>query len=150
MSRSWSRILLCAVLLGTAWPSLPQSGKTDVRFAALDIYLETAQPLAAWQFELRESSGQMRVVGVENGDSAAFGDAPYYDLAAVSKGAADRIIVADYSTSPAEELPTGRGRIATVHVRLDGPSDPDYVLILAAAGGTDGEPIKASIELDAP
>ena len=150
MSRSWTRILLCAVLLGTAWPSLPQSDERNIRFAALDIYLETAEPLAAWQFELGESGGRMRVVGIENGDSTAFGGTPYYDLEAVSEGAADRIIVADYSMSPADELPAGRSRIATVHVQLQGPDDPDYILSLMAAGGADGEPIQASIEFDTP
>ena len=150
MTRAWPRILLCGVLLGAAWPSLPQSDLSAVRFAALDIYLETAEPLAAWQFELRESAGRMRVVGVENGDSAAFGGTPYYDLEAVSEGAADRIIVADYSMRPADKLPTGRSRIATVHVQLEGPADPDYVLSLMAAGGADGDPIQASIDFDTP
>ena len=150
MSRVWPRILICAVLLGAAWPSLPQSNESVIRFAALDIYLETAEPLAAWQFQLRESAGRMRVVGVENGDSAAFGGTPYYDLEAVSEGAADRIIVADYSVRPAEELPVGRSRVATVHVQLEGPADPDYALSLMAAGGADGEPIEASIDFDTP
>ena len=150
MTRAWPRILLCGVLLGAAWPSLPQSDLSVVRFAALDIYLETAEPLAAWQFELRESAGRVRVVGVENGDSAAFDGTPYYDLETVSEGAADRIIVADYSMRPAEELPVGRSRIATVHVQLEGPADPDYVLSLMAAGGADGEPIEASIDFDTP
>ncbi len=150
MTRAWPRILLCAVLLGMAWPLLPQSEERNTRFAALDIYLETAEPLAAWQFELRESAGRMRVVGVENGDSSAFSGTPYYDLEAVSEGAADRIIVADYSMRPAGKLPTGRSRIATVHVQLQGSADPEYVLSLMAAGGTDGDPIQASIDFDTP
>ena len=150
MTRAWPGILLCAVLLGMALPSSPQSDGKAIQFAALDIYLETTEPLAVWQFELRESSGMMRVVGVENGDSAAFGGPPYYDLGAVSEGAADRIIVAHYSMSPADELPTGRSRIATVHVQLGGSADPDYLLNLMAVGGADGEPIQASIDFDTP
>ena len=141
MSRTLARMLLCAGLLGVALSAFPQTVGTNIRFAALDIYVDTAEPLAAWQFELRETSGLMRVVGVENGDSAAFGDAPYYDLAAVSEGAADRIIVADYSLRPAGELPTGKIRIATIHIQLSGPADPDYMLSLMAAGGADDDPI---------
>ena len=148
MSRVSARILLCVVLLCATLPVLPQSDGNNLRFAALDIYLEASEPLAAWQFELGESSGRMQVVGVENGDSAAFRDAPYYDLAAVNDGMADHIIVADYSTSPAVELPAGRSRVATVHIQLEGLAEPDYVLSLMAAGGADGEPIQASIEVE--
>ena len=136
-----------SVVALAAWP---QAADSDVRFAALEIFVETNEPLAAWQFELRESAGSMRVVGVENGDSAAFGDAPYYDLEAVMGGTADRIIVADYSLRPPGELPTGRSRIATIHVQLEGTTAPDYVLNLVAAGGAGGEPIQASIDFDTP
>ena len=148
MSRVSTRILLCVGLLAATLPVLPQSDGTDFRFAALDIYFEAAEPLAAWQFELRESSGRMRVVGVENGDSAAFRDAPYFDLATVNDGMADHIIVADYSMNPTADLPTGRSRVATVHIQLEGLAEPEYVLSLMAAGGADGEPIQASIEFE--
>ena len=129
-------------------PAWPQAVDTDVRFATVDIYMETAEPLAAWQFELRETAGRMLVVGVENGESPAFAGAPYFDLAAVSEGRADRIVVADYSLNPAAELPVGRGRIARVHVQLSGSAGPDYELRLVAAGGARGEPIQASIEIE--
>ncbi len=142
-------VLGVAVLVG-AFSAWPQAADTDVRFAALEIFVETAEPLAAWQFELSESAGRMRVVGVENGENTAFGDAPYYDLEAVSSGRADRIIVADYSLNSAGELPTGRNRIATIHVQLEGTTAPDYVLNLVAAGGASGEPIQASIDFDTP
>ena len=150
MRRALAIFLSCAVLLGAGWSAFPQSVETNARFTVLEIYLETAEPLAAWQFELRESSGRMRVVGVENGESAAFGEAPFYDLAAVSEGAADRIIVADYSMRPAGALPAGRSRVATIHIQLEGSADPDYVLNLMAAGGANGEPIQASIDFDTP
>ena len=150
MRRALATVLSCAVLMGAEWSAFSQTFGTGTRFTVLEIYLETAEPLAAWQFELREASGTMRVVGVENGESDAFGEAPYYDLAAVSGGAAHRIVVADYSLQPATELPTGRSRVATVHVRLEGSADPEYVLNLMAAGGADGEPIQATIDFNAP
>lgn len=150
MRRGLATVLCCAVLMGAGWSAFSQSVGNGTRFTVLDIFLETAEPLAAWQFELREASGTMRVVGVENGDSDAFREAPYYDLAAVSEGAADRIVVADYSLRPAAELPTGRSRVATVHVQLEGTADPEYVLNLMAAGGTNGEPIQASIDFNTP
>ncbi|MCY4498617.1 MAG: hypothetical protein OXC14_15180 [Rhodospirillaceae bacterium] len=150
MSRTLARVLLGACLIGAALSALPQVLENDTRFVALDIYIESTEPLAAWQFELREASGRMRVVGVENGETAAFGEAPYYDLAAVSEGAADRIIVADYSMRQAVELPTGRNRLATIHIRIEGTAEPDYVLDLVAAGSANGEPIRAYIDFDTP
>ncbi len=118
------------------------------RFAVVDVYVDSAVPLAAWQFELRERHGGMQVVGVENGDSRAYPEAPYYDRAAVDRAAADRIIVASFSLRPASELPVGRARVATVHVRLTGSASPDYQLQLVAAGAADGRPIDAQISLD--
>lgn len=150
MSRTFAAVLLGASLIGAALPVLPQSLVTDTRFATLDIYIESNEPLAAWQFELREASGRMRVVGVENGETAAFGEAPYYDLSAVSLGTADRIVVADYSTRQEVELPTGRNRLATIHMQIEGNADPVYVLNLMVAGGADGEPIQAFIDFDTP
>ena len=80
--------------------------------------------------------------------AGAYPEAPYYDRAAVDRGAADRIIVASFSLSPAAELPVGRARVATVHVRLTGAAAPDYQLQLVAAGAADGRPIDAKITLD--
>ena len=148
MRRAWTVFLACAGLLTAACPSSLDVHAGETRFEAVAIYLESDEPVAAWQFELSEASGRMRVVGVENGDSAAFDGAPYYDLQAVNEGEADRIVVADYSLRPAEELPTGRSRIATVHVQLQGSAEPEYALSLMAAGGEDGEPVAASIELE--
>ena len=120
----------------------------NVRFAAIDIFVDSAEPLAAWQFELTDAAGSMTVVGVENGDSEAFADAPYYDLEAVNEDRADRIIVADFSLADPAELPLGRTRIATVHVRLTGSSEPELDLNLIAAGNADGEPITAAANLE--
>jgi len=141
--------LLCLVLWTAAWPGMSQGDEAGVRFAALDVHLESAEPVAAWQFELSEAAGRMRVVGVENGDSPAFAKAPYYDRKAVSGGRADRIIVADFSLRPVAELPAGKVRIATVHVRLTGGSEPDYVLRLVTAGDAQGKPVPASVHLTA-
>lgn len=148
MNRWCSTLLLCLILWTAASAGWAHGEEAKVRFAALDIHLESAEPVAAWQFELSESSGRMRVVGVENGDSPAFAKAPYYDRKAVSDGRADRVIVADFTLRPAAELLAGRVRIATVHVHLTGDSEPDYVLRLVAAGNARGEPVPASIHLE--
>lgn len=148
MSRWRSNILLCFVLCAAALPGWSFAEEAKVRFAALDVHLESTEPVAAWQFELSESGGRMRVVGVENGDSPAFARAPYYDRKAVSDGRADRIIVADFTLRSGKEIPVGRVRIATVHVRLAGDSEPEYVLRLVTAGNAEGEPVHATIHLN--
>ena len=150
--------LLALVLSTTAWFAVVAQeadrltaplaeAVAAVQFQSLDIIIDSPEPLAAWQFELTDRNGSMLIVGVENGDSAAFANAPYFDLDAVQSGRADRIIVADFNAQPSAALPTGATRIATVHVRLDAFSDPDYELRLVAAGNAAGEPIDAAIRL---
>ena len=118
-----------------------------VRFASLDVVIDAAEPLAAWQFELTDRNGAMLIVGVENGDSDAFSDAPYFDLDAVTRGNAEKVIVADFNAAPNADLPSGAIRIATIHVRYDAQTDPDYDLRLVAAGNAAGEPIEADIRI---
>ena len=123
------------------------SGAPTPRFLPLDIHLDAALPVAAWQFELKDANGAMKVVGVEDGGHPAYPRAPYYDREAVARGVATRIVVADYSLAEASRLPSGRVRLATLHLILDG--EPDFDLRLIAAAGPDGAAIDASISLHA-
>lgn len=132
------RIALLLLLLAGALNAAP-------RFVALDVYIDAPDPIAAWQFELSAENSSMSVVGVENGDSDTFHDAPYYDREAVQSGRADRIVIADYSV--ADVLPSGRIRIATVHVMLDG-GEPEFNLRLITATTRDGNRLDASITLE--
>lgn len=116
------------------------------RFVAVDVYLESDEPVAAWQFELQ--SPHTRIVGVENGESDAFGDAPYYDREAVQRGVSDRIVVADFSLDDAKRLPSGRFRIATLHLLLEGGREPELDVELVTAVTRDGDTIDASIGLE--
>ena len=115
------------------------------RFVPLDIHLDSPAALAAWQFELEDRNGAMKVVGVEHGGHAAFPRAPYYDREAVARGGAARIVVADYSLADASRLPVGRVRLATLHLMLTG--EPDFELRLVTATAPDGRAIEASISL---
>ncbi len=152
--KHWSVIsFLCAVLICTiTGETVAQQASYSgtVRFETIDIYLDSAEPVAAWQFEFDEQNGLMAVVGVENGSSNAFSEAPYFDREAVQLGRADRIIVADYSLEPKESLPVGRIRLATIHVRLSGDDLPEFQLSLVAAASADGKPVRASISMDRP
>ena len=146
-TRSLALLTIALAALAASFELAAQQ-RAATRFAVVDVYVDSAVPLAAWQFELRERHGAMQVVGVENGASRAYPDAPYFDREAVARGAADRIVVASFSLKPAAELPIGRARVATVHVRLTGDVEPDYRLQLVAAGAADGRPIDATISLD--
>lgn len=123
-------------------------GARAPRFVPVDIVLDSPEPVAAWQFELSDRHGAIKVAGVENGDSSAFADAPYYDRAATQAGEVERLVVADYSLADADVLPIGRTRIATVHVMVVG--EPDLELTLVTATSADGRNIDASISAMLP
>jgi len=115
-----------------------------VRFAPVHIYLDSGnKPIAAYQFELKAGAGQIKIVGVEGGQHAAFKEAPYYDPEALAN---NRIIIAAFNTG--SELPKGRTRIATIHLQIIGEAEPDYELNLAIAADADGEEIPADISFE--
>jgi hypothetical protein len=120
----------------------------ELTFTAVDVYVQTSEPLAAWQFRLDERNGTMQVVGVENGDSPAYTRTPYYDREAVNLGQADRIVVADYSLASDNELPSGKIRVATLHLMLSGTDKPDYDISLIAAARPDGQHLDATISIE--
>ncbi|MHC4133117.1 MAG: hypothetical protein ACYSYW_13175 [Planctomycetota bacterium] len=117
------------------------SVQTNVRFAPLEIYLDSnEQALAAFQFELKAVTGQIKIVGVEGGEHEAFKEPPYYDPAALAN---DRIIIAAFNTG--SNLPVGRTRIATVHLQIIGDIQPEYEINLTVAADSDGQQIDATI-----
>jgi hypothetical protein len=117
---------------------------TNVRFAPVHIYLDSGDtPFAAYQFELKATSGSVKIVGVEGGQAPAFAEAPYYDPAALAN---DRIIIAAFSTG--SDLPKGRTRIATIHLQITGDVEPEYQLNLTVAADPEGHEIPAEITLE--
>ena len=120
---------------------VPVGGR--VRFAPVHIYLDPGdKPLAAYQFELRARTGQIKIVGVEGGAHPAFREAPYYDPAALMN---DRIIIAAFNTG--SDLPRGRTRVATIHLQILGDAEPQYELKLIVAADKEGERIPADLNL---
>ena len=118
------------------------------RFVPLAIHLDSPAAVAAWQFELKDRNGAMKVVGVENGGHPAYPRTPYYDRETVARGGARRIVVADYSLAEEGRLPTGRVRLATLHLMLEG--EPDFELRLITATTPEGRAIDASITIAEP
>lgn len=117
-----------------------------VRFAAVDLFIDSGgAPLAAWQVEFKATRGRVRIVGIENGEHPAFSAAPpYYDPDAMMN---DRVILAQYSLARAVNLPTGRTRIATVHIQIEGDGEPHFEFTIHAAGDVAGRRIDAETTL---
>lgn len=135
-------------LVATAFAASAMADPTKTpapRFVPVEVYLESPEPVAAWQFEFADRAGAMKVVGIERGGHDAFPRAPYYDRDALARGTAPRIVVADYSLGIESALPRGRFRLATLHLMLEG--DPDFALRLVTATTPGGVPIAASIAL---
>ena len=145
-------VVLCAVLLATpgkgAGPALDAPGAAPgVRFSHVDVYLDVgAKPLAAYQFELVPTAGEVLLTGLEGGEHAAFRDAPYYDPAALHQ-AKSRVIVAAFNTGG--DLPHGKTRVARLHVQVTGPAEPAWATKLQVAASSDGKPIDAKLTVSA-
>lgn len=117
----------------------------QIRFAYVEVYIDSHdQPLAAYQFELAAMVGDVKIVGIEGNRDLPFRDPPYHDPAAMQQ---DRVIIAAFSTADAERLPTGRTRLATVHVMITGDIEPEYAVELVVASTVDAREIPAKISL---
>jgi hypothetical protein len=129
-------------LRGQADRNVMPAQPLPVVFTTVPVFVDSGDAaLAAYQFELTEANGRMKVVGIENGEHAAFAEAPYYDAKALATQQADRVVVAAYSLNKQDNLPAGQTRVATVQVMLTGPGEPQYQLKLIAAGDVQGKPI---------
>lgn len=127
--------LLAAGLLLAAGTSPAQ------RYQPVDVFIDSGdQPLAAYQVEV-SVDGDAMIVGVDGGDVPAFAAPPHYDPRALAGG---RIIIADLDVG--DDLPHGRTRVATLHMRESG-APPRYRATLQAAGGADGRPIPVTVTL---
>ena len=134
-----------ALLLAIAWALPSAAGE---RFVSVDVFIDSEQALAAWQFVFTSDGGPMQVVGVENGQSDVFGAAPYYDRETTNLGRVDRIVVADYSLAERTVLPSGHIRITTLHLMLPEGSAADFESRLIVAAGHDGNEIDARISFE--
>jgi len=137
-------ILLLLVVLPGAAPTSDES-PASVRFATVDVQIDTkGKPLAAYQVEFIADAKQVKLVGIEGGDHAAFKQPPYYDPAALSK---NRVIVAAFNTG--SDLPKSSFRAARLHVQITGPANekPKWESKLIVAAAADGSSIPAVVTL---
>jgi len=116
----------------------------DWTFAWVDVYVDSgAHKLAAYQLEVKDVTGSVKIVGIGGGEHAAFRKEPYYDKAAMSR---DHVILAAFSTG--EDLPTGRTRVARVMVSYRGDVRPTYAFKLTTAATVGGAKITATVSIE--
>jgi hypothetical protein len=123
---------------GGAWR---QAVADPVRFSTVDVFVDAGdEALAAYQVEIRAEGGTSKLVGVEGGEHPAFAEPPYYDPRALHEAQLnERVVIAGIGSG---ELPTGRVRVARLHVSVVG--DAKYTVTLQAAGNERGERVPAS------
>lgn len=123
-------VVMAAMLLGSA-PPVPTPSEPDVQrgsaFVTVDVFVDSGgSPLAAWQVEFIATSagGKVMLVGIEGGEHAAYARPAHYDPAALAPdgggGVGGRVILAAFNTGAAPTLPTGRTRVARLHVFVEG------------------------------
>ena len=95
--------------------------------------------LAAYQVEITGDLARGRIVGLEGG-VGPFAAAPFYDPAALEAG---RIVIAAFTAEAG--APSGKVRVARIHMQESGPVE--YAPRLAAAAAPGGARLGARIEL---
>src|SRR5215208_5993286 len=142
------------MLVGILWFGLaaglfaqePAGEEGRVRFNAIDIYVDSGStPLAAYQLEFAATNGNAAIVGIEGGDPGVFHEPPLYDPAAMQH---QRVIIASFSTAFVGDLPSGKTRVATIHMRVDGAQAPQFAVKLVTAANSEGKKISAVASFD--
>jgi len=134
---SFSRTAILGLVLFLLAGAVEQS--PPAHFGTVDLYVDSAtRPLAAWQIEFKATAGQIEIVGIERGDNAEFHDPPYYDPAGLKS---NRIVVGAFDLAP--QLPSGKIRVARLHLHISGAQQPIYAVNLVVAGDQEGKPIAA-------
>jgi len=115
-----------------------------VRFVRVAIYIHSGvRALAAWQVEVVVRAGDVEVVGVEGGEHPAYAEPAYYDPAALRQ---HRLVLAAFDTGT--NLPTGRTRVATLHLMVRGAAAPELEARLVVAADPDGRSFDAAVTIE--
>ncbi len=119
----------------------PQADFSNVRFVPVDIIIDSAdKSIAAYQFELKVTSGIAKLSGVEGGDCEAFKAPGYYDPKALNHG---RIILAAFNLD--KSLPSGKFRCARLHFMISGDQTPEFEITPVVIADAKGNKVKADM-----
>lgn len=134
----------CVLIFTILLAALGQLRADDaVHFRTVDIFVDAhGRSLAAYQIEFRAKSGNVKIVGIEGGESPVFKQPPYYDPKAMQQ---ERVIIAAFSTEAETKLSRSKTRVASIQVQITGEQPPDYVVTLTVAADGDGKKIRAEV-----
>jgi hypothetical protein len=123
-------VLLWTVCFGAAEARAQQAPT----FAAVDVWVDSGdRAMAAWQVVVQYDADDAEIVGVEGGEPGVFRSAPYFDENGKTAG---RMILGAFTLDEAN-APSGRVRVARLHLMLTGDT-PNLRVALQAAAGSDG------------
>ena len=134
-------IVMCLAALG-AGENVSAGERPPSPFTYVDVFIDPhGSPLAAYQFELRATAGDVKLVGIEGGEHKAFAAPPYYDSKALL---VERIVIAAFNTG--SDLPAAKTRIARLMVRV-GETKPKYDVKLQVCASADAKPVMGEISI---
>jgi len=143
--KTWIAILFFGLAAGLL-AQQPATEEGRSRFGAVDICLDSGStPLAAYQLEFAATNGVAKIVGIEGGEHAAFRQPAFYDPKAIQH---ERVILASFSTAAANDLPTGKTRVATIHYQTTDLQPPKFILKFQTAGDAQGNKISAQASFE--
>jgi hypothetical protein len=135
--------VLLAIIFFSASTFAQTTATNTIRFQPVEIFADAhTTALGAYQLEFTVTSGTAKIVGIEGGEHPAFAEAPFYDPKAIQQ---ERVILAAFSTQPADKLPTGKIRVATIHLQISGSDELKFETKLTTAANSDGKKIAATI-----
>ncbi len=103
------------------------------------------QPLAVYQLEFAAVKGDVKIAGIEGSSHEAFRDPPHFDPQAMQR---NRVIIAAFNTAPADRLPRGSVRIATIHLQITGEVEPVFEVNPSVIATVDGRRIEAVVTVE--
>ena len=134
------KALLVALLMLFATAS-----SSAAEFAVFDVYVDTGgEPMAAYQLKISDEHAAVKIISVEGGDHASFREAPRFDPKAIQR---DVIKIAAFSLDAMNKLPSGRVRIASLHVEIGPGLTPEWKAVVEAAARPGGEKIAAEVSI---
>ncbi|HYE61061.1 MAG TPA: hypothetical protein VD997_03615 [Phycisphaerales bacterium] len=132
-----SILLVAAAVVAGAWSPQPEPrvdntmpAATTTEFLAYDVVIDAgSEPLSAWQVEVKDTLKHARIVGIEGGQPGPYSGAPHYDPKAIQ---GEHVIIGAFTT---KDAPTGKVRVARLHVMAEGGTPSFTTTITAAAPG---------------
>jgi hypothetical protein len=118
----------------------------DIRFTQLKIYIDSTEAaLAGYQLDLSIQAGDVKFVGIGNGQHTAFSTPAYYDPKAMQT---EQLNLSAFTTAAVKDLPIGKTLVAQIQIIVRGDVKPKYQIKLRHAVDAKGMPIRATVSLE--